>query len=94
MAANIYENQFCFVDSSIIISNYVINYYIIARYKVSSMSNTTTNTHQLGSILCHSGSLSCFSQIRIEIVHTANDTAITSAMWNIAYASTKQNYIV
>ena len=50
-------DQFCFVDSSIIISNYFINYYIIARYKVSSMSNTKTNLmHQLGSILCHSGS--------------------------------------
>ena len=43
MADNIYENQFCFVDSSI--SNYFINYYIIARYKLSSMSNTKTNTH-------------------------------------------------
>ena len=55
------------------------------------MSNTKTNT-RLGSILCHSGSWSCFSQIRIEIVHNifiANDTAITSAMWNTAYASTK-----
>ena len=34
-----------FVDSSIIISNYIINYYIIAIYKVSSISNTKTNTH-------------------------------------------------
>ena len=31
MADNIYENRFCFVDFSIIISNYFINYYIIAR---------------------------------------------------------------
>ena len=53
-----------------------------------------TLIYQLGSILCHSGSSSCFSQMRIEIVHTATDTAITSAMWNIAHASTKQNYIV
>ena len=44
LADNIYENQFCCVDSSIIISSYFINY-IIARYKVSSMSNTKTNTH-------------------------------------------------
>ena len=50
-----------------------------------------TLIHQLGSILCHSGSWSCFSQIRIEIKY---DTTITSAMWNIAHASTKQNYIV
>ena len=53
-----------------------------------------TLIHQLGSILYHSGSWSCVSQIRIEILHTANDTAIISAMWNIAHASTKQNYIV
>ena len=55
------------------------------------MSNKKTNSY---SILCHWGSWSCLSQIRIEIAHTANDTAITSAMWNIAHASTKQNYIV
>ena len=35
------ENQFCFVDSSIIISNYYIH--VITRYNV--MSNTKTNTH-------------------------------------------------
>ena len=35
MADNKYKNQFCFVDSSIIISSYIINYYIIARYTVS-----------------------------------------------------------
>ena len=46
MADNKYENQFCFVDSSIIISNYIINYYSIARYNVSSISNVTkTNIH-------------------------------------------------
>ena len=45
MADNTYENQFCFVYSSIIMSNYCINYYIIARYKVSSLNNTKTNTH-------------------------------------------------
>ena len=46
MADNIYEtNQFCFVDSSIIISYYFTNYYVIAIYKVSSISNTKTNTH-------------------------------------------------
>ena len=36
-----------FIDSSIIMSNYIINYYIIAIYKVSSISNTKTN-NQLG----------------------------------------------
>ena len=45
MADNIYENQFYFVDSSIIISNYFINYYIIARYNMSSMRTTQTNIH-------------------------------------------------
>ena len=45
MADNKYQNRFCFVDSSTIISNYFINYYIIAKYKVSFMSNTKTNTH-------------------------------------------------
>ena len=87
MANNIYENKFYY---------YFINYYMIARYKVSAISSTksTTHIHQLGSMLCRSGSWSCFSQIRIETVHTANGTAITSAMWNIAHASTKQNYIV
>ena len=45
MADKKYGNQFCFADSSIIISNYFINYDIIARYKVSFMSNTKTNTH-------------------------------------------------
>ena len=44
MDDNIYENQFCFVDSSIIIRNYVINYDIIARHKVSSMSDTKANS--------------------------------------------------
>ena len=79
MADNIYEIQFCFVDSSVIISNYFFNYYIIARYNMFSMKTTKINTqHQLDSILCHS----------------ANGTAITSAMWNITYASTKQNDIV
>ena len=53
-----------FVEYSTIISNYVISYYIIARYKVYSMI------------------------IKIEIVHTANVTAITSTMCNIARAST------
>ena len=43
MADNIYENLFCFVDSSITISNIFFNYDIIARYKVSSMSNPKTN---------------------------------------------------
>ena len=47
----------------------------------------------MGSILGHSGCWSCFSQTRIEIVHTANDNAIKSAMRNIAHAST-QYYIV
>ena len=37
---------------------------------------------------------SCFSQIKIEILHTANDTTIINAMWNIAHANAKQNYIV
>ena len=45
MADNKYENQFCFVDSSIIISSYIINYYIIVRYKEPSISNTKTNNH-------------------------------------------------
>ena len=30
----------------------------------------------------------------IEVVYADNVTAITSTMWNVAYASTKQNYIV
>ena len=34
-----------FIDSSTIIINYFISYYIIVKYKVSSMSNTKTNTH-------------------------------------------------
>ena len=45
MADNKYENQFCFVDSSIIISNFSINYYIMARHKMSSIRNTKTDTH-------------------------------------------------
>ena len=46
MADNKYENQFCFVASSIIISNYIINYYIIVRHNLSFISNVTqTNTH-------------------------------------------------
>ena len=40
MADNKYKNQFCCVDSSTLISNYVISYCIIAMYKVSSMCNT------------------------------------------------------
>ena len=44
MANNIYM-KISFVDSSIIISNYFINYYTIARYEVSSMINTKTSTH-------------------------------------------------
>ena len=46
MADNIYEHLFCFVDSSIIICNYFINYYIIASCwsEVSSMSKTKINT--------------------------------------------------
>ena len=61
------------------------------------MSNTKTNTHT--SIGFYFMSLDqevgpVFFQIRIEIIRTANDIAITSAMWNIAHASTKQNYIV
>ena len=95
MADNIYENQFWFVDSSIIISNYFINYYTIARYKVSSVSNTKTNTHTpIGFYFMSLRKLVLSFSIRIETVHTANDTAITSAMWNIAHASTKQNYNV
>ena len=86
--------SFGFVDSSVIISNYFINYYIIARYRVSSMSkknNTHINwvlfyvTQEVGHV---------FLKLGLKIVRTANDTAITSAMWNIAHASTKQNYIV
>ena len=57
-------------------------------------THTSPGTHCMGSILCYSVSWSWFSQIRIEIVQTANDTAKTSAMWNIAYASIKPNYIV
>ena len=44
MADNMYENQFCFVDSSIIISNYFLNYYIIARYNMLPMRTTKTKT--------------------------------------------------
>ena len=67
----------------IIISNYFINYYIIARYKVSSMINTKINTRtspgrDAGSILCHSVSWSWFSQIRIEIVHTIPQMTLPS----------------
>ena len=95
MADNIYENQFCFVDSSIIISNYFINYYIIARYKVSSTSNTKTNTHILiGFYFMSLRKFVLFFSNQDCTVHTANDTAITSAMWNISHASTKENYIV
>ena len=45
MADKKYENQFCFADSSIIISNYFINYYIIEIYNMTFMSNTKTNNH-------------------------------------------------
>ena len=91
MANNIYENQFCFVDSSIIISNYFLIYYIIARYNIFSMSDTKTNTHTSTVFYFMSlRKLVLFFQIRIEILHTANDTAITSAMWNTAYASTNK----
>ena len=96
MADNIYENQFCFVDSSIIISNYFLNYYIIARYYMSSIITSKTTTHtSTGFYFMSLRKMVLFSfQIRIEILHTANDTAITSVMWNIAQASSKQNYIV
>ena len=88
MAENKYENQFCFVDSSIIISSYIINYYIIARYKVSLK---LTLIHQLG--------LKVMSLKKLFLSFSNhdwnyNDTANTSAMCNIAHASTKQNYIV
>ena len=45
MADNIYDNQFCFVDSSIIISNSFLNYYIIARYYMSSIRTIQIITH-------------------------------------------------
>ena len=95
MADNIYENQFCFVDSSTIIA--IIFSIMISLQDIICRQlepQKLTLIHQLGSILYHPGSWSCFSQIRPEILHTANDTAITSAMWNIASACTKQNYIV
>ena len=48
MANNKYENQFCFVASSTIISNCLFSDCIIAIYKVSSMSNNkVTFIHQL-----------------------------------------------
>ena len=59
------------------------------------MSNTKINTQiSIGFYFMSLRKLVLFFQIMIEIVHTANDTAITSAVWNIARASTKQNYIV
>ena len=51
MSDNIYENQFCFVDSSIIISNYFFNYYIIAIYNMFSMRTTTINAHTSTGVL-------------------------------------------
>ena len=45
MADNIFENQLFLVDSSIIMSKYFLNYYIIARYNMFSMRTTKTNTH-------------------------------------------------
>ena len=51
MSDNKYEKLFCFADSSIIISNYFINYVIIGGNNVYVVSNTKTNT-----VLCHSGS--------------------------------------
>ena len=48
MADYEYEHQLCFIDSSTIISNYLITYYIIAKYKISAMSNTKVALiHQL-----------------------------------------------
>ena len=95
MANNKYENQFCFVASSTIISNCLFSDCIIAIYKVSSMSNNKVTFHtSIGIRYCHSGSWPCLSQIRIEIIHTTNATAITNATWNIALASTKQNDII
>ena len=44
MADNIYM-KISFVDSSIIISNYFLNYYIISRCNMSSMGTTQTHTH-------------------------------------------------
>ena len=41
-----------------------------------------------------SQSWSCLYHIWIEVVYADNVTAITRTMWNVAYASTKQNYIV
>ena len=40
------------------------------------------------------GSSCCVSHIWIEVVNANNVTAISSTMWNIAHASTKQNDIV
>ena len=62
---------------------------------MSSISNTKTGLGlSIGIIFYVTQDVGNFSHIRIKIVHTANDTAITSAVWNIAYASTKQNDIV
>ena len=79
-----------FVDSSTVVSNYLINYYIIERYKISSIAQITL-MHQLGFYIISLRSWFYRSQIRIEIIHTANGTAITSTVWNIAHVGTKQN---
>ena len=57
------------------------------------MNNTQTNTHTSTGLYFMSLRklvLFFFSQIRFAIVHTANYTAIISAMLNIAHDCTKQ----
>ena len=93
MADNKYKNQFCFTISSIITNNYLICYYFIAIYQVSSMSKRYVYINW-AYILCILVSWCCLFHIWIELVYANNVTAISSTMWNIAHASIKQNYIV
>ena len=82
MAENKYENQFCFVDSSTIINNYLINYHCNIYCIFYEKHKTIYSYVNWDSVLYQSGSWSCLFTIRIEIVHTANGTAIISTIWD------------
>ena len=60
---HVFNENICLIKENIHSSNYLISYYIIARYKVSSMSNKNIYSYiHWDTILCNKESWSCLSQ--------------------------------